>query len=133
MQDQGSLVATGSVDGSVYMLELCEGLAIMQQNEKQSVQQMLERESKRSMARMPRLGAPQLASTASSEGNSRFPAALPAQQEPCSQEARGRRAAARPAQTRRFHCLLTTRQAREEPGGARQGDAAEGEARAGEP
>jgi len=47
MQDQGSLVATGSVDGSVYMLELCEGLAIMQQNEKQSVQQMLERESKR--------------------------------------------------------------------------------------
>jgi len=47
MQDQGSLVAAGSVDGSVYMLELCEGLATMQQNEKQSVQQMLERESKR--------------------------------------------------------------------------------------
>jgi len=47
MQDQGSLVAAGSVDGSVYMLELCEGLAVMQQNEKQSVQQMLERESKR--------------------------------------------------------------------------------------
>merc|ERR1712066_407961 len=34
-------------DGSVYMLELCEGLATMQQNEKQSVSQMLERESKR--------------------------------------------------------------------------------------
>eukprot|EP00308_Calcidiscus_leptoporus_P024516 CAMPEP_0119354926 /NCGR_PEP_ID=MMETSP1334-20130426/3893_1 /TAXON_ID=127549 /ORGANISM="Calcidiscus leptoporus, Strain RCC1130" /LENGTH=570 /DNA_ID=CAMNT_0007368641 /DNA_START=65 /DNA_END=1777 /DNA_ORIENTATION=+ len=47
MQDQGSLLATGSVDGSVYMLELCEGLATMQQNEKQSVSQMLERESKR--------------------------------------------------------------------------------------
>ena len=40
MQDQGSLVAAGSVDGSVYMLELCEGLATMQQNEKQSVQQV---------------------------------------------------------------------------------------------
>jgi len=47
MQEQGSLLAAGSVDGSVYMLELCEGLAVMQQNEKQSVQQMLERESKR--------------------------------------------------------------------------------------
>jgi len=47
IQDAGSLVATGSVDGSVYMLELCEGLATMQQNEKTSVSQMLERESKR--------------------------------------------------------------------------------------
>lgn len=47
MQDAGSLVATGSVDGSVYMLELCEGLSTMQQNEKSSVSQMLERESKR--------------------------------------------------------------------------------------
>lgn len=47
MQDAGSLLATGSVDGSVYMLELCEGLSVMQQNEKQSVSQMLERESKR--------------------------------------------------------------------------------------
>ena len=47
MQDQGSLLATGSVDGSVYMLELCDGLAQIQQNEKQSVMQMLERESKR--------------------------------------------------------------------------------------
>jgi len=47
MQDGGSLLATGSVDGSVYMLELCEGLSCMQQNEKSSVMQMLERESKR--------------------------------------------------------------------------------------
>jgi len=47
MQDNGSLLATGSVDGSVYMLELCEGLATMQSNEKNSVMQMLERESKR--------------------------------------------------------------------------------------
>lgn len=41
------MLATGSVDGSVYMLELCEGLAVTQSNEKQSVNQMLERESKR--------------------------------------------------------------------------------------
>jgi len=47
MQDQGTLLATGSVDGSVYMLELCEGLAVMQANEKNAVQGMLERESKR--------------------------------------------------------------------------------------
>ena len=47
MQDGGTLLATGSVDGSVYMLELCEGLAVMQANEKNSVMQMLERESKR--------------------------------------------------------------------------------------
>lgn len=47
MQDGGSLLATGSVDGSVYMLELSEGLAVMQANEKNSVLQMLERESKR--------------------------------------------------------------------------------------
>merc|ERR1719359_1821266 len=44
MQDAGSLLATGSVDGSVYMLELCDGLAQIQQNEKQSVMQMLERD-----------------------------------------------------------------------------------------
>ncbi len=47
MQEQGSLLATGSVDGSVYMLELCEGLSQIQPNEKNSVMQMLERESKR--------------------------------------------------------------------------------------
>jgi len=47
MQEAGTMLATGSVDGSVYMLELCEGLAAMQSNEKSSVMQMLERESKR--------------------------------------------------------------------------------------
>ncbi|KAL3933904.1 MAG: hypothetical protein SGPRY_000072 [Prymnesium sp.] len=47
MQEAGNMLATGSVDGSVYMLELCEGLAAPQSNEKQSVNQMLERESKR--------------------------------------------------------------------------------------
>merc|ERR1711907_827484 len=45
MQDGGGILAAGSVDGSVYMLELCEGLAVMQGNEKNSVMQMLERES----------------------------------------------------------------------------------------
>jgi len=47
MQEQGVFVATGSVDGQVYMLELSEGLATMQANEKSSVMNMLERESKR--------------------------------------------------------------------------------------
>ena len=47
MQEAGTLLATGSVDGSVYMLELCDGLAQIQPNEKNSVMQMLERESKR--------------------------------------------------------------------------------------
>jgi dynein intermediate chain 2 len=47
VQEKGSLLATGSVDGTVYMLELCEGLTVMQPNEKNMVMQMLERESKR--------------------------------------------------------------------------------------
>ena len=46
-QEQGALVATGSVDGSVYMLELSEGLSTIQNNEKPAVMNMLERESKR--------------------------------------------------------------------------------------
>merc|ERR1719231_1219992 len=45
--EQGALVATGSVDGSVYMLELSEGLSTIQNNEKSSVMAQLERESKR--------------------------------------------------------------------------------------
>jgi len=47
IQEAGSLVATGTVDGSVYMLEMSEGLAAIQQNEKPLVMAMLERESKR--------------------------------------------------------------------------------------
>ena len=47
MQEQGKYLATGSLDGSVYMLEMCEGLATMQNNEKSSVNQMLDRETKR--------------------------------------------------------------------------------------
>jgi len=46
MQEAGRWVAAGSVDGSVYMLELCDGLSQMQQNEKQGVSHMLDRESK---------------------------------------------------------------------------------------
>jgi len=47
MQAEGTLLATGSLDGSVYMLELCEGLATAQTGEKNTVMAMLERESKR--------------------------------------------------------------------------------------
>mmetsp|Transcript_65782 Transcript_65782/g.173658 ORF Transcript_65782/g.173658 Transcript_65782/m.173658 type:complete len:568 (+) Transcript_65782:113-1816(+) len=47
VQEQGQYLATGSVDGSVYLLELCESLMVMQSNEKIAVSQMLERESKR--------------------------------------------------------------------------------------
>ena len=39
------------VDGSVYMLELCDGLSQMQQNEKQGVSHMLDRESKHGTSR----------------------------------------------------------------------------------
>ena len=47
VQDSGSHLATGSVDGSVYLLELSEGLVHMQPGEKQGISQMLDRESKR--------------------------------------------------------------------------------------
>jgi len=47
IQEQGKMVAVGAVDGSVTLLDLCDGLAIMQQNEKQSISQMFEREAKR--------------------------------------------------------------------------------------
>lgn len=47
MHEGNGLVAAGSVDGSIYMVELSEGLKTMQPNEKQAMQQMLERESKR--------------------------------------------------------------------------------------
>ena len=41
------MVATGTVDGTIYMLELSEGLANIQNNEKATVMAALERESKR--------------------------------------------------------------------------------------
>jgi len=47
MQEAGSLLATGSVDGSVYLLELSPGLCQMQQNEKKVFAEMVDRESKR--------------------------------------------------------------------------------------
>ena len=47
VQEAGSLLATGTADGSVYMLELSENLSTIQNNEKVVVLNMLERESKR--------------------------------------------------------------------------------------
>jgi len=47
VQEAGSILATGSVDGSVYLMELCNSLAVPQAQEKQSMQQMLDREFKK--------------------------------------------------------------------------------------
>ena len=47
IEQQGSLLCTGSVDGSVYLLELSEGLTTLQRNEKPQITSMFERESKR--------------------------------------------------------------------------------------
>jgi dynein intermediate chain 2 len=47
VQDTGRLVTVGAADGSTTLLELCEGLAVPQPNEKQGVGQMFERETKR--------------------------------------------------------------------------------------
>jgi dynein intermediate chain 2 len=47
IQDTGRLVTVGASDGSATLLELCEGLATMQPNEKQSISQMFDRETKR--------------------------------------------------------------------------------------
>jgi dynein intermediate chain 2 len=47
IQDSGRLVTVGASDGSATLMELCEGLATMQPNEKASINQMFERETKR--------------------------------------------------------------------------------------
>lgn len=47
IQDTGRLVTVGASDGSATLMELCEGLAVLQPNEKQSINQMFERETKR--------------------------------------------------------------------------------------
>lgn len=47
IEQQGSLLCTGSVDGLVYLLELSEGLTTLQRNEKSLITSMFERESKR--------------------------------------------------------------------------------------
>ncbi|EOD40977.1 hypothetical protein EMIHUDRAFT_221997 [Emiliania huxleyi CCMP1516] len=61
MQEAGRWVAAGSVDGSVYMLELCDGLSQMQQNEKQGVSHMLDREREKNLeARAKELRAREL-------------------------------------------------------------------------
>jgi dynein intermediate chain 2, axonemal len=47
VQDQGRLLATGGLDGSTTLLEVSDGLCLLQPNEKQSISQMFERETKR--------------------------------------------------------------------------------------
>ena len=47
IQSEGKMIVCGSSDGTTTMYELSEGLTVMQQNEKASIQQMFERESKR--------------------------------------------------------------------------------------
>jgi hypothetical protein len=47
VESQGRFIATGSFDGSTTLLEICESLAVIQQNEKQNMIQMFERETKR--------------------------------------------------------------------------------------
>jgi dynein intermediate chain 2 len=47
LHDQGKLMTTGDAKGNVCLLDLYEGLAVMQANEKQSIAQMFERETKR--------------------------------------------------------------------------------------
>ncbi|GAQ88949.1 Cytoplasmic dynein intermediate chain [Klebsormidium nitens] len=47
VQESGKMLAAGASDGSTTLLDFCEGLAVMQPNEKQSIAQMLERETKR--------------------------------------------------------------------------------------
>ena len=47
VQEGGRLVMVGAADGSATLLQLCEGLAVAQPGEKQSISQMLDRETKR--------------------------------------------------------------------------------------
>lgn len=47
IQREGRMVVCGAADGTTTLYELSEGLTVMQQNEKASIQQMFERESKR--------------------------------------------------------------------------------------
>ena len=43
----GRLVTVGAADGSATLMELCDGLAVMQPNEKPTINQMFERETRR--------------------------------------------------------------------------------------
>jgi dynein intermediate chain 2 len=47
VQDQGQLVATGAMDGLVTLMTVCDGLHQMQPGEKQGINSMFERETKR--------------------------------------------------------------------------------------
>lgn len=47
LQDAGRLITTGGAEGNATLLELCEGLYSIQQNEKQVIAAMFDRETKR--------------------------------------------------------------------------------------
>jgi dynein intermediate chain 2, axonemal len=47
VEANGKLIAVGAEDGSTMLFEICDGLAVLQQNEKTSISQMFERETKR--------------------------------------------------------------------------------------
>lgn len=47
IENSGRLIATGAMDGSTTLLELCDSLYVPQASEKQSISQMFERETKR--------------------------------------------------------------------------------------
>ncbi len=79
---QGQLITTGSVDGSIYLLELSTGLTEMQRNEKKAVADMFERESKReknleARAKELRNKAKQDAAAAKGGGEGEVEAAVP--------------------------------------------------------
>jgi len=47
VEQSGRLIAIGSVDGATTLFQISESLSVMQQNEKQGISQMLERETRR--------------------------------------------------------------------------------------
>jgi len=47
VQDGGKMVAVGARDGSVTLLDICDGLSVMQTGEKQAISAIFERETKR--------------------------------------------------------------------------------------
>lgn len=47
VEESGKYVAVGDIDGSTHILEICDGLSVIQSNEKASINQMFERETKR--------------------------------------------------------------------------------------
>ena len=46
VEDKGRLVATGAADGSTTLFEICNGLSVIQPNEKQAINLVFERETR---------------------------------------------------------------------------------------